>query len=262
MRKRQCKNSRFDFISMKRYIAKSKSSAIVLCSGGIDSVVTAFYAKKKLRYRRIIMLFFDYGQKALKQERICSKRCSKNLGAKFMEIELKWLNGISNSLINKKGRIKQLKKMDLKDTKKESQKWYVPCRNTIFLAHALALAESLFMKEKKAYDIFVGFKCEGREAYPDTTHEFVEEMNRLSRISCAKPFRIIAPLIKKDKEDIILLGEKLGVNFRNTISCYAPKRKNGLEHCGYCLACRLRQAGFYWADIKDETRYENKLQKN
>src|SRR3989344_9608703 len=195
MRKRQCKNSRFDFISMKRYIAKSKSSAIVLCSGGIDSVVTAFYAKKKLKYRSIIILFFDYGQKALKQERRCSKRCAKNLGAKFMEIELKWLNNISNSLINKTGKATRLRIKDLKDTKKESQKWYVPCRNTLFLAYALALAESFFIKKKKVYDIFIGFKCEGREVYPDTTPEFVKEINRLSRISCAKPFKIIAPLI-------------------------------------------------------------------
>ncbi|MBI2046536.1 7-cyano-7-deazaguanine synthase [Candidatus Pacearchaeota archaeon] len=73
-----------------------------------------------------------------------------------------------------------------------------------------------------------------------------------------KPFKIIAPLIKKDKEDIILLGQRLGVNFRNTFSCYAPKRKNALEHCGCCLACRLRQAGFYWAGVKDETEYKVK----
>src|SRR3989338_6907920 len=109
------------FIFSKEMKNKEKErNCIVLCSGGIDSVVTAHYAKRKLKYKSVIVLFFDYGQKALKQERICSKRCAKNLGAKFMEIELKWLNNISNSLINKKGRIKQLKKMDLKDTKKES----------------------------------------------------------------------------------------------------------------------------------------------
>lgn len=234
---------------------ENERNCIVLCSGGIDSVVTAHYAKKKLKYKNIIILFFDYGQKALRQERACSKRCAKNLNAKFIEIELKWLNDISSSLINKTGKITRLKIKDLKNTKKESQKWYVPCRNTIFLVHALALAESLFIKEKKIYDIFVGFKCEGKEAYPDTTPEFVREINMISKISCAKPFRIIAPLIKKDKEDIIILGKRLNVDFKNTFSCYISK---GKKHCGCCLACRLRQAGFYWANVKDETEYEKK----
>jgi len=248
------------FIVSKEMKNKEKErNCIVLCSGGIDSVVTAHYAKRKLKYKGIIVLFFDYGQKALKQERICSKRCAKNLGAKFMEIELKWLNNISNSLINKTGKATRLRIKDLKDTKKESQKWYVPCRNTIFLAYALALAESLFIKDKKICDIFVGFKCEGKEAYPDTTREFVREINRLSKISCAKPFKIIAPLIKKDKEDIILIGKRLWVNFKDTFSCYiGAKNKNTLKHCGYCLACRLRQVGFYWANVKDETRYKVK----
>ncbi|MBI2046667.1 7-cyano-7-deazaguanine synthase, partial [Candidatus Pacearchaeota archaeon] len=155
---------------------EKERNCIVLCSGGIDSVVTAHYAKRKLKYKSIIALFFDYGQKALKQERICSKRCAKNLSAKFAEVELKWLNDIPSSLINKKGRTARLKIKDLKNTKKESQKWYVPCRNTLFLAYALALAESFFIKKKKVYDIFVGFKCEGKEAYPDTTPGFVKEI--------------------------------------------------------------------------------------
>ena len=66
----------------------AKRLAIILCSGGIDSVVTAYHAKKKLKYNRIIILFFNYGQKALKQERVCSKRCAKNLGANVMGVNI------------------------------------------------------------------------------------------------------------------------------------------------------------------------------
>ncbi len=224
--------------------------AIVLCSGGLDSVVTAYYVRKKMLHSSIRILFFNYGQKTLTQERKASKRCAEEIKAKFQEIKLDWLGKISNSLINKSGKVKKLRRKDLKNTKEESQNWYVPCRNMIFLTYALALADSLYIKEKKVYDIFVGFKCEGGESYPDTTKEFVDEINELGKF-CSGRFKIKAPLIDKDKEDIVLLGKKLGVNFKETFSCYIGKNK----HCGYCLACMLRKEGFYWAGIKDPTTY-------
>lgn len=217
-------------------------SAIVLCSGGLDSVVTAHYVKKKLDYDKLVILFFDYRQRALKAERRCAKKCAGDLNCEFVEIELKWLGEISNSLINKAGDVKEVKKEELKDTKEESERYYVPCRNLIFLSYSLALAES-----KEKCDIFVGFKNEGKEHYPDTTPEFVRKMNLL----CGKGVKIIAPLIKKDKEDIILSGKKLGVGFGDTFSCYIGPEK----HCGVCLACKLRKQGFYWAGVKDETEY-------
>ena len=227
--------------------------AIVLCSGGLDSVVTSYYAKKKFNYKDIFILFFDYKQKAYENEKKLSKKCAKNLKAKFIEIKVHELGKISNSLINKKGKIKKLKRKDLKDTKKESEKFYVPCRNSLFLVYSFAFAESLYLKEKKKFDIdiFVGFKNEGEESYPDTSERFVREIERLSKISCVKGFSIKAPLIKKDKEDIIKIGKKLGVDFKETHSCYIGNKK----HCGSCLACKLRQEGFYWANVKDLTDY-------
>lgn len=230
-------------------------NAVILCSGGIDSVTTAYYVKKRLKYNRLIILFFDYDQKALNQEKKFSKKCAKKLNAEFKEVHLKWLGEISESLINKIGKIKKIKRKDLKNSSRESEKYYVPCRNMLFLSYALALVESLFIKEKKTYDIFVGFKCEGKESYPDTTKKFIVKMNELSKIVCVRNFKIEAPLIKKDKEDIIILGNKLDINFKDTSSCYIGDKK----HCGHCLACRLRQEGFYWANIKDLTAYKKKM---
>lgn len=231
---------------------KKQKNAIVLCSGGIDSVVTSYYVRKDLNYKKIIILFFNYGQKSYESERKCSRKCAIRINAKFIEIKLGFLNKISSSLINKKGYVK--KSIKLNNTMKESGKFYVPCRNTVFLTYALALAESYFVKDKAVYDIFTGFKCEGKESYPDTTKKFVDEMNKLSKISCSYPFKIIAPFIKKDKEDIIIIGKKLGVNFNNTFSCYIGKKKP----CSYCLACRLRKAGFYWAGLKNPSKYSDK----
>jgi 7-cyano-7-deazaguanine synthase len=228
-------------------------NAIVLCSGGLDSVVTSHYVKKKLNYSDIKVIFFNYNQNSLVQEKICSKKCAKDISAEFIEVDLKWLGNITKTLDN---RPKKITRKKLKDSSEESKRLYVPCRNTVFLVYALALAESLYIKYKKKYDLFVGFKNEGKEAYPDTTPEFVKQMNRLSKISCYKNFQVKAPIIKKDKEDIVKLGVKLGVNLKDTFSCYRSIKG---KHCGYCLACRLRQEGFYWANIKDPTEYKIKM---
>ncbi len=233
-------------------------NAIVLCSGGLDSSATAYYVKKKLKYKKMIILFFDYKQRTLKQERKASKNIAKKLGAEFKEIKLNEIAKISTSLINKSEKVRKIKRKELKDTEKESLKYYVPCRNIVFLTYALALAESLQIKNKEIFDIFTGFKCEGREAYPDTTLEFVKEINKLKKTATGIKGKIIAPLIKKDKEDIAVLGKKLGVKMEDTYSCYIGT-KNKREHCGTCLACRLRQEAFYWANIKDKTKYKEKM---
>ena len=225
-------------------------NAIMLCSGGLDSITASYYVKNKLKYINLIILFFNYGQKQLTQERKYSKLCARNLDAKFKEIKLDWLKEISNSLF-KNIKLKKIK--TLKNTKKESSKWYFPYRNAVFLINAMAFQESLAIKERKNYDLFVGFKCEGKESYPDTTKKFVNYMNNLAKLSEVSKFRIIAPFIDKDKDEIITLGKKLGVNLANTYSCYLG---NNL-HCGYCLACKLRQAAFYWANIRDPTIYKN-----
>jgi len=230
-------------------------NAIILCSGGLDSVVTSHYVKKKLKYNKTIILFFNYKQRTLKQERKCSKLCAKQLNSYFYEIKLPFLAKISHSLININKIANKVTRKQLKNTKKESQNYYVPCRNIIFLTYAMALADSLFIKNKEIYDIFTGFKCEGKDPYPDTTSEFVKSINNLMKTIKIKGM-IIAPLIKKDKDEIIKLGEKLKVNFKDTYSCYIGA---GKKHCGTCLSCRLKQEAFYWANIKDSTNYKEKM---
>ena len=229
-------------------------SAIVLCSGGLDSVVVAHQVRKKLKYIRLIVLFFNYGQKSLRKERVCSKKCAKDLRATFKEIRLVELGRLSTSLINKKGEANKVKRNELKDTRSEGLNWYVPFRNTVFLSYAFSLAESIYVRGKKKYDIFVGFKSEDQGGYPDTSLKFVKAMEKIGKFG-HENFKIKAPMINKDKSEVVQLGNKLGVCFENTFSCYIGKKK----HCGYCLACRLRQEGFYWANIKDSTKYKIKM---
>jgi 7-cyano-7-deazaguanine synthase len=212
-------------------------SSIVLCSGGIDSVTTANYVKKKLKQNPII-LFFNYQQPALKQERKSSKLCAKSLKSKFIELTLPCM-GYSNNNFSRVS--------SLKNTKNISNKFYIPARNLIFLSHAISLAEKLKIK-----NIYTGFKHEGREFYPDTTKEFLDSLNKVANISTKVKPKATAPFINMDKEDIINLAIKLNINLKNTFSCYLPIKN---KHCGKCLACKLRKAGFYWANQKDTTQY-------
>ncbi len=225
---------------------------VVLCSGGLDSVTAAHLMKKNSPSSEITLLFFNYGQRACDQERMCMRMCAKNLGAEVVELALPELGKLSHSLLNKY-RVKMQISRSLSDTSGEHTQWYVPFRNTVFLSYAFAYVESVaVIGKKKDFLIVTGFKCEGKEPYPDTTERYVKKMNALAKV--AAPFlniQVYAPLIKKDKEDIILLGNKLGVDFTKTVSCYV----GGKKQCGACLACRLRKAGFRWAGAKDPTSY-------
>jgi len=154
--------------------------AIVLCSGGLDSIVTSYYVKNRLKYDKLLILFFNYGQRTISQERKYSEKCAEKLNGYFVEINLGGFDIISESLINdnkiiydnkKTNNIKKITRDNLKNTKKESIKYYVPYRNSIFLIYALGLAEKYFIKNNKIYDIFVGFKNEGGEAYPELLRE-------------------------------------------------------------------------------------------
>jgi 7-cyano-7-deazaguanine synthase len=218
-------------------------NGIVLCSGGLDSVTTGHYVKSK-GYGNLLLLFFDYGQRNVIAERKFSKQCARDLRADFKEIKIRELKEISPSFLTSNKKANKLSREDLRDTKEEAKNWYVPFRNGIFLSYAVALAESFFIKDKKKFDVFVGFKNEGEESYPDTTISFVRGFNALQSI------RVIAPLINKDKEDIVKLGDELGVDFKKTHSCYTSNK-----HCGSCLSCMLRKEGFHWSGVKDPSVY-------
>ncbi len=233
---------------------KKDNQAILLASGGLDSFVTAHYIKKKLG-KDVKILFFNYGQQCLKEELFCLRKLAKQLKAKLKIIKLKWLGDISTSLINKG-----------KGGKEEIINWYVPCRNSIFILSALAHAESEFLSKNKKSDIYVGIKYEGDLSFNDTTPEFIKKINELAKKAVQKgEYKIKAPFIKKDKEDIIEIGRKLGVNFLDTYSCYIGKGFKNIKrkgkskkiplHCGKCAGCLARKKGFKFSEIKDNSLY-------
>ena len=223
-------------------------NAMVLCSGGLDSVVVAYSIKNK--YRKLKLLFFDYGQRALKEEEKCVREISKKLNSNFEKVKLPWLGDISTAMLNRECEFRETTEKDL-GKKEDLLTWWVPCRNSIFLINALAFAESEFLKNKERYDIIIGLKNEGEAHFKDTTERFIKKINNLVKDATNDgDYEIIAPLIKLDKPEVIKLGEKLKIPFELTYSCYI---ENG--HCGKCLNCMLRKKGFYWAGVKDPTKY-------
>jgi len=225
--------------------------AIILTSGGLDSSVLAYYVKKNLKINKIRLLFFDYGQKAVEEELFCVKNLAKKLKSKLEIIDLKWLGKISTSLINKG-----------QGGKEELIKWYVPFRNSLFLISALAFAESEFIKTGKESEIFLGIKYEGL-GFKDTTPNFLKEINRLAKFSQKGKFKIIAPFVDKEKEDIIEFGRKMRVRLDDTYSCYLGggfariNNKKLAIHCGKCAGCKARKKGFKFSDVRDISLYKS-----
>lgn len=236
-------------------------NAIILVSGGLDSVVTAFYVKKELKYDKIKFIFFDYSQRPIDEEEYCSRKIANILGAEFIKVNIESLGKISGAFINRKTKIPKTTEKDLEEGSKDILNWWVPCRNSIFLINALAYAESYYLKDKERFDIFIGLKNEGKVHMKDTTKKFVKKMNELGEEATHHGgYKIIAPLIDKDKTEVVNIGEKLEVPFEYTYSCYIENgfNKDIPKHCGECLNCMLRKKGFYWAGKNDPSFYTKK----
>ncbi|MBW2653978.1 MAG: 7-cyano-7-deazaguanine synthase QueC [Deltaproteobacteria bacterium] len=224
--------------------------AIVLSSGGIDSTTAMAIAKSK--GKDIYALSFRYGQRHF-IELESAKKVAKSLGAKvhkIIDIDLRQFGGSAlTDDIN-------VPKHDTTDGIKEDEIpiTYVPARNTIFLSYAMAWAEVL-----KATSIYIGVTAVDYSGYPDCRPAFIEAFEKMAnlatKIGITKEtiLKIETPLIYLSKADIIKTGDKLGVDYALTISCYDPNR-NG-KSCGRCDSCLHRIKGFKEAGIKDPTSY-------
>ena len=121
-------------------------NAVVLVSGGMDSVVLAHYLQKVEKIMKIKFVFVNYGQWSFEEEKFCVEKAAKEIGADLEIIDATWLGKISTSLINQK-----VSEEGLKEIKQEEEiiSWYVPCRNALFLLMGLAVAEAEFISKKE-----------------------------------------------------------------------------------------------------------------
>ena len=222
--------------------------AVVLLSGGIDSTTTLAIARAE--GCEAYALSFDYGQRH-HIEIDSARRVADSLGAKEHRVAKIDLRVFGGSALT--GDVTVPKKRSETEIAHGIPVTYVPARNTIFLAYALAYAEVIL-----AEDIFLGVNAIDYSGYPDCRPEFIEAFERVANLATkagveGRHFHFHTPLIKLSKADIIRKAVELGVDLSLTHSCYDPSRE-GLA-CGECDSCQLRLKGFREAGIKDPIRY-------
>ena len=219
--------------------------AVVLLSGGLDSA-TALAVALAEDYE-CFALSFDYGQRHARELESAGKVAAA-LGARrhlTLRLDLRAIGGsaLTADVEVPKGRSEGAIGAGIPIT-------YVPARNTIFLAHALAWAEVL-----GAEDIFIGVNSRDYSGYPDCRPEFVEAFERLANLATQtgvegrSRFRVHTPLITLTKAQIVARAHELGVDLSLTWSCYAPEADG--RACGLCDSCLLRKKGFAEARLVD-----------
>jgi 7-cyano-7-deazaguanine synthase len=229
------------------HCADASRPAIVLVSGGLDSA-TCLAIARAAGYR-CHALSFQYGQRH-HAELDAARKVAARLGAvehRVMQIDLGAFGG--SALTDASIAVPEdgASSTAIPVT-------YVPARNTVFLALALAWAEVL-----RAHDIFIGVNAVDYSGYPDCRPEFIAAFARMANLATragvedAEPLRIRTPLIDLTKAGIIRRGLALGVDFGMTVSCYQADEQG--RACGRCDSCRLRAAGFAAAGVSDPTVY-------
>ena len=231
------------------------SNVVLLCSGGLDSATLAYYIKYKLNPENFKLFFIDYNQRTKKQELDSVKFLAKKLKADLIQADLKFLDKFSTSIINSNQSPTKSNPKSIKHEAKDVINWWVPCRNSLFVLAALAYAESQYIKNNLLYDIYIGLKSEGKVPMKDTTPKFIKQINKLAKEATHHGiYKIKAPFITLDKDEIVQIGNKLNLSYEKTFSCYTSKTQ---KHCGICSNCQQRKQAFYWANVKDPTLYSN-----
>lgn len=225
--------------------------AVVLLSGGLDSATTLAIARSE--GHSCYALSFDYGQRH-RWELECAGKLAANLGAVEHHIAQIDLRAFGRSALT--ADIDVPKSRTLEEMSRDIPITYVPARNTIFLAFALAWAEVL-----GANDIFIGVNAIDYSGYPDCRPKFIRAFEELANLATQAGVegrthvRINSPLISLSKAQIIGRGLQIGVDYSITSSCYDPSLTG--EACGECDSCLLRAKGFAENGMTDPIRYRN-----
>ena len=224
--------------------------AVVLLSGGLDSATVLAIARQQGFACHALSV--DYGQRH-RVELEAAIRVAEALGAaeqKTVSIDLTAFGG--SALTDNRIAVptEGVQKDGIPVT-------YVPARNTILLALALAWAEVL-----AAQDLFFGANAVDYSGYPDCRPEYLRAFERMANLATKAAVQghrltLHTPIIAMSKASIIEQGVKLGVDYGLTVSCYQADALG--RACGLCDSCRLRRAGFEAAGVPDPTRYRQDL---
>ena len=219
--------------------------AVVLLSGGLDSATTLAIARSE--GYACYCLSVDYGQRH-RAELDAASHVARSLGAVEHRITTLDLTAFGGSALTDASIA-----VPTEGVQSGIPITYVPARNTIFLALALAYAEV-----RGAADLFFGANAVDYSGYPDCRPEYMRAFEAVANLATkaavdGRKLTLHTPIIHSSKAEIIRRGGELGVDYSLTVSCYQATAE-GLA-CGLCDSCRLRRAGFEAAGVRDPTRY-------
>lgn len=218
-------------------------TAVVLLSGGLDSMVSAGLAREA--GFRLLALTVDYNQRH-RAELEAARAIAGELAERHIVLPLDLRRFGGSALTSDEEVPKQGLEPGIPVT-------YVPARNLVFLSLALAWAEA-----SSAADLFIGVNALDYSGYPDCRPEFIAGFEGLANLATrvgteGGAVRVHAPLQHMSKADIVREAARLGLDAGLSHSCYDPLPQG--VHCGLCDACRLRSRGFDEAGQPDPTRY-------
>lgn len=249
---------------------KSTQNAVVLLSGGLDSVTCLYWAKAN--FANVTAISFDYGQRHNSELMFAKKNAElAQVSHRVISIDLAQLGGSaltdhsltvptgdntefkSNADSHKNAEKNGSNKVDTHVDNSAIPITYVPARNTIFLSYALAVAEVT-----QSNTIVIGVNAVDYSGYPDCRPEYIEAFEIMANLATkagvmGEKLHIATPLLNLSKAEIIKLGVSLGVDYSQTVSCYQANEQG--RACGECDSCYLRQQGFLQAEIDDPTIY-------
>lgn len=228
-------------------------NAVVLLSGGLDSVTCLYWAKAN--YANVTAVSFNYGQRHNSELNAAKKiAATAQVNHRIIDIDLAQLGG--SALTDASLVVPDAKQTDFSDNQHNDSIpiTYVPARNTIFLSYALALAE---VTQSNA--IVIGVNAVDYSGYPDCRPDYIEAFEKMANLATkagvmGNHLHIATPLLHLSKAEIIKLGVSLGVDYALTVSCYRADSEG--RACGHCDSCYLRQQGFLQAEIDDPTIYQ------
>ncbi len=212
--------------------------SLLVYSGGLDSTTLLYQYKDVIK----LALSFNYGSKHNRKELTCAKWHTKQLGIPHIIIKLDFFKHFHSSLL------KGCLKIPEGDYQEENMKsTVVPFRNGIMLAVAVGFAE-----DRKMDYVYIASHTSDHALYPDCRPKFTRYMGLAATYGTYQKVKIFAPYEDKNKREIALIGEALGVEYERTWSCY-----KGLKyHCGKCGTCIERRRAL---EGFDETIYKEVL---
>jgi len=216
-----------------------KEKVVLILSGGLDST-TLLYDLIDRGYD-VRAVSFNYSQRHVRELKMARKTC-KSLKIPHTVLSLKVLNQIAPSCLTRKD-------WDVPEGHYEDESMkqtVVPNRNMVMLSLATSYAIGIGAKR-----LFYGAHSGDHALYPDCRKDFIDKMKEVIKICDWSPVELEAPYWNMDKGDIVMRGLKLGVNYKNTLTCY----KGGKKSCGKCGSCTERLEAFKKANSDDPIEY-------